>query len=123
MTTIIMCLNVLRKDRVKSVYDELMPTEASVLYEYGFRNCVSMGDRNILFDLYIGLIKNLGCKASKIHSWWENGQLPQNVKKSYDEADEFNEAYVSATVVDLLERKCGCRLLAERKSELVDTSK
>ncbi|CAG8444697.1 14684_t:CDS:2 [Funneliformis mosseae] len=44
---------------------------------------------SITIDLMPTEASNLGCKASKIHQWWENGQLSQNIKKSYDDADAY----------------------------------
>ena len=47
----------------------------------------------MLLGLYFDLIKNIGCSASKIHSWWKNGELPLNIKKTYDDAGNDNKYY------------------------------
>jgi len=43
-------------------------------------------DKFMLLGLYIGLIKIIDCNASQIHSWWENGELPFNIKKAYNDS-------------------------------------
>src|SRR4051812_7079644 len=78
---------------VKNAIDDLMPKKIEVLYEYGFSNCTTIQDRTMLLGLYIGLIKLIGCSASEIHSWWENGELALNIKKKYDDAGHTSEYY------------------------------
>jgi hypothetical protein len=71
---------------VRNVFDDKMPTNIAVLFEYGFGNCVYPGEDTNLLGLYIGLIKYIGCTASQLHSWWESGNLAEKVKKAYDDA-------------------------------------
>ncbi|CAG8512608.1 8654_t:CDS:1 [Ambispora leptoticha] len=78
---------------VKNVWADEMPTKIAVLYEYGFENCPTREDKINLLGLYIGLIKFLDCSASQIHSWWENGELPLNIKKAYDDAGQNSGYY------------------------------
>src|SRR6266542_3119758 len=78
---------------VKNVFADTIPTNTAVLYEYGFINCFNPRDQSKLLGLYIGLIKIIGCSASQIHSWWENGELPLNIKKAYDDAGANSEYY------------------------------
>ncbi|GBC07384.1 hypothetical protein RclHR1_07420008 [Rhizophagus clarus] len=77
---------------VKNAFEDLMPTNDAVLYEYGFSNCMKEQDKTMLLGLYIGLITIIGCSASQIHSWWENGELPINIKKAYDDGG-FTSGY------------------------------
>ncbi|CAG8692227.1 507_t:CDS:1 [Ambispora leptoticha] len=78
---------------VKNVLANKIPTKIAVLYEYGFNNCMNPWDQRFLLGLYIGLIKFIGCSASQIHSWWENGELPLNIKKAYDDAGQNSGYY------------------------------
>ncbi|RIA80046.1 hypothetical protein C1645_793327 [Glomus cerebriforme] len=71
---------------VKNAIGDKLPTNKAVLYEYGFSNFFSLHDKSMLLGLYIGLIVHLNCNASQIHSWWINGELPLNIKKTYDDA-------------------------------------
>ncbi|CAG8616088.1 3980_t:CDS:1 [Funneliformis mosseae] len=73
-------------DLVKSAYADLVPTKPAVLHEYGFNNCKNPREKSMLLGLYIGLIKIIGCSASQIHSWWENGELSLGIKKAYNDA-------------------------------------
>src|SRR6266542_2731596 len=66
---------------VKNAFEDLIPTDVAVLYEYGFYNCTNPQDRSNLLGLYIGLIKFLECSASQLHSWWESGNLASKIKK------------------------------------------
>jgi hypothetical protein len=77
---------------VKCAFDDLMPTNEAVLYEYGFSNCMQLQDKTMLLGMYIGLITIIGCSASQIHSWWENGELLINIKKAYDDGG-FTSGY------------------------------
>ncbi|RHZ45260.1 hypothetical protein Glove_682g42 [Diversispora epigaea] len=79
---------------VKNAFADKMPTNVAVLYEYGFSNCMgNPRDTTMLFGLYIGLIKHIGCSASQIHSWWEKGELALNIKKAYDDAGATSGYY------------------------------
>jgi hypothetical protein len=73
---------------VKNAFNDEIPTNKAVLYEYGFGNCLRREerDKSMLLGLYIGLIKVIGCSASQIHSWWESGELSLNIKKAYNDA-------------------------------------
>ncbi|CAB4433794.1 unnamed protein product [Rhizophagus irregularis] len=77
---------------VKNANENLMPTNIAVLYEYGFINCMQKQDKTMLLGLYIGLITIIGCSASQIHSWWENGELSIKIKETYDDGG-FTSGY------------------------------
>ena len=72
---------------VRNAFDDLMPTKMAVLYEYGFTNCKNIQERTMLLGVYIGLIRLMSCSASQLHSWWENGELVLNIKKTYEDQD------------------------------------
>ncbi|RIA81215.1 hypothetical protein C1645_790922 [Glomus cerebriforme] len=163
-----------KKDNANHVLDcpQRSADILAVLYEYGFSNFFSLHNKSMLLGLYIGLIVHLNCNASQIHLWWINGELPLNIKKTYDDVgvnsgyyqwflknehmlqglhkyedeksdksitdsgtiprielekeeekwlgdlykeliiqkgckiDEFNDTYISGTILDLLKRKC-----------------
>ncbi|CAG8785699.1 24519_t:CDS:2, partial [Dentiscutata erythropus] len=76
----------------KNVFQDRMPTNPAVLYEYGFDNCKSSQDRTMLLGMYIGLIKII-CSASQVHSWWENVELSLKIKKAYDDGGYTSEYY------------------------------
>ncbi|CAG8842670.1 29313_t:CDS:2, partial [Gigaspora margarita] len=80
---------------VKNVFQNLMPTNIAVLYEYGFENCNNTEDRTKLLGLYIGLINIIGCSASQVHSWWESGELSINIKKTYDDGGYTIDKFLS----------------------------
>ncbi|RHZ63871.1 hypothetical protein Glove_327g5 [Diversispora epigaea] len=78
---------------VKSVFDDLIPTNEAVLYEYGFNNCIENSrDQCMMLGLYAGLVKYLDISATQLHSWWESGDLALNIKKTYEEAG-MNSGY------------------------------
>ncbi|CAJ0846959.1 6598_t:CDS:10 [Entrophospora sp. SA101] len=78
---------------VRNAFDDKMPTKMAVLHEYGFNNCINPREQSMLFGLYIGLIKIIGCSASQIHSWWEKGKLSLNIKTAYDDASATGGYY------------------------------
>ncbi|CAG8500971.1 6390_t:CDS:2 [Diversispora eburnea] len=158
---------------VTSVFDDLIPTNEAVLYEYGFNNCIeNTRDQCMMLGLYAGLhiytdhetnahflktidISNLSERDQKVpfesfsepkrhiiglyiiiltnciprielDSWIDFGfasckydddwigekevQLlslyRELIIKKNCKIDEFNDAYVSGKVLDLLKRKC-----------------
>ncbi|GBB83754.1 hypothetical protein RclHR1_10420006 [Rhizophagus clarus] len=78
---------------VKNVFDNVIPTNWAVRYEYGFRNCLDPIDESMLLGLYIGLIKIIGCNSSRLHSWWKSGNLPFHIKNAYDKSGYTSEYY------------------------------
>jgi hypothetical protein len=35
----------------------------------------------------------IGCSAIQIHSWWEKGELPFNIKKTFDDGGHTSSYY------------------------------
>ncbi|GES99070.1 hypothetical protein RCL_jg9194.t1 [Rhizophagus clarus] len=68
----------------KNVFDNLIPTNNAVRYEYGFCNCKDVDEESKLLGLYIGLIKYIEISTSELHSWWKSGNLIFYIKKAYE---------------------------------------
>ena len=65
----------------RSLAEDLIPKEESVLEDYGFNNVVSVGDMSCLFGLYQGLYLSGEFSAEDIHEWRTGGILMKKIKE------------------------------------------
>lgn len=64
--------------------EDRIPTDPTVLEDFGYSTLSHSGDHSDLLGLYQGLFVNLGVASDEVHDWQVKGTLRQEITKHYE---------------------------------------